>query len=88
MGKGAFLCYEKHPRRACGGCSAWAELAAVLQSWRIWDVASAQVILRTSRAGASLGFAIENFWLLQGLDPELEAWLYSADWGAVGGDLT
>lgn len=55
------------------GCSAWAGLAAVLRSWRFWDVAISQVILRTS--GASLGFAIENFWLLQGLDPELEVWL-------------
>lgn len=46
MGKGAFLCCEKHARQACG--AAGPGLAAGLQSWMMWDVVISHVILRNS----------------------------------------
>lgn len=42
MDKEALLCYEKHPRWACG-----AVLAAGLRSWRIWDTVISQAIVKT-----------------------------------------
>lgn len=41
--------------------------------------------LRLSRAGAPLFFALENLWLLQGLDPELEGGLvgFKVDCGVL-----